>query len=276
MVNWIREKQNLMIVDLSSIAFRFYKNPEQMVEGLHSMIIGFGVSYDAKDIIVCCDYGRSTYRLNLYPEYKANRRAKAKDRTEQEQLDVDFYYDCQNEAIKTLKDKGVIVLQEYGVEADDLVAYSIRKLADKYSHSWIISADKDFNALLSYNVSQYSTSQAKTMDLKYLKDTFDCTPETFLRALIISGDTSDNIKGYYLVGEPKKAASRSMVYAKMGSTFGEICTAIRNKNKIGKIDQFILDNIEIYARNKLLIELHDSVLTDEQKAKIDNEIKGLL
>ena len=192
---------------------------------------------------------------------------------QEENQEIAFFYDCQNEAIKYMSDKGITVLQEYGVEADDLIAFSIKQLAEQYVHTWIISADKDFNALISDTVSQYSTSQAKTMDLDYLKRELDCDPATFLRALIISGDNIDGIPGYYLVGEPKKATSRSLIYAAVGATYEDIAYWVGKKPKIGKIDQYFLDHPEIYKRNKLLIELHHDVLTTEQKEKIRSKLK---
>ena len=266
MSNFKKPKTNLLLVDVSSIAFRFVKNPDSMVDGLASMIYSFAASYGAKEIVACCDYGKSKYRSDMYPEYKASRK---KERTPEEQADIDHYYECQNHAIESLPAQGIKVLRQYGVEADDLIGYMVNNYSDYFEHTWILSADKDFMALLSERVSQFSTTQSKTLDIEYLKREMDCDPATFLRALILSGDKIDGIPGYYLIGEPKKPTSRSLVYARVGETYEDICYWIKAKKKIGKIDQYVLDHPEIYERNKLLIELHDGVLTTEQKTYID-------
>jgi len=272
--NFSKKKTNLLLVDISSIAFRYYKNPDSMVEGLASMIYSFAGSYGAKDIVACCDYGKSSYRMSEYAEYKSNRADKKKERTPEEQESIDHYYNCQKLAIETLPSQGIKVLQQYGVEADDLIGYMVNNYSDNYEHTWILSADKDFMSLLSERVSQFSTTQSKTFDLEYLKRELDCDPPTFLRALILSGDKIDGIPGYYLVGEPKKPTSRSLVYARMGESYSSICEQIKKKPKIGKIDQFILDNPDIYERNIKLIELHSEVLTDKQKDYIVETISG--
>ena len=75
---------NLLIVDGLNVAFRWkHQNILDFKYDYIRTIESLAKSYNAGTIIVCAD-GGSSYRKEIYPEYKANRKERFADQTEQE------------------------------------------------------------------------------------------------------------------------------------------------------------------------------------------------
>ena len=78
---------NLLIVDGLNVAFR-WKHSKQL-EYKHDYVRtveSLAKSYDCGNIVVLAD-GGSTYRKNISPDYKANRKDKYAEQTAQEKLE---------------------------------------------------------------------------------------------------------------------------------------------------------------------------------------------
>ncbi|PWU04212.1 MAG: 5'-3' exonuclease [Verrucomicrobia bacterium] len=152
-------------------------------------------------IAVFFDLGGSHARLELHPEYKAHRSETPQALREQ------FPW-----IKKVTVALGIPLIEEYGVEADDLVASAAIKLHNEGNEVYIVSADKDFGQLLCPGIYQLlppPTANPKlgwrTLDEAGLLEKHFVKPNQIVDYLSLIGDASDNIPGIPGVG-PKIAA----------------------------------------------------------------------
>lgn len=132
-------------------------------------------------VVIACD-NRKYWRRDFFPNYKASR----KKNREKSDHDWNTIFECLNKIRDELKEfSPYTVLDVEGSEADDIIAV----LSTQYCVSqpvMILSSDKDFIQLQKYaNIYQYSPMLKKTI--------FCSNPQSFLREMIIKGDTSDGV-----------------------------------------------------------------------------------
>lgn len=96
-----------------------------------------------------------SWRKNVYPDYKANRKLKFAQQTPKEQEDHKILIEAFNDFIEYLDTKtNITVLRNENAEADDLIALFIEAHPD--DKHILISSDSDFFQLLKYpNVTLY-------------------------------------------------------------------------------------------------------------------------
>ena len=76
---------NVMIVDSLNLAFRYkHTKRRDFAEDYYRTVKSLAKSYNADRIILACDWGKSSYRKEIYPEYKADREEKVAQQTEEE------------------------------------------------------------------------------------------------------------------------------------------------------------------------------------------------
>jgi 5'-3' exonuclease len=165
--------------------------------------------FNGSHVVFCLD-GRS-WRKDVYPPYKANRKVTQAKRTAREIEDDEIFFESYKHLVEYLDTKtNCTVMHNAIAEADDLIATWIQTHpADQHV---IVSTDSDFYQLLSDNVRQYNgvTDQIiaidgitdgrtgkpvidkKTGKLKEVPD-----PDWLLFEKCIRGDTSDNIFSAY-------------------------------------------------------------------------------
>ncbi len=165
--------------------------------------------FDADHVVFCLE-GRS-WRKDVYPPYKRNRRAIADQRSPREIEDDEIFFESYNGMVDFFENKtNTTVIQCECAEADDLIATWIQQHpADTHI---IVSTDSDFLQLLAPNVRQYNgvTDQiistegiisAKTgapvTDKKTGEPLPVPDPEWLLFEKCVRGDTSDNIFSAY-------------------------------------------------------------------------------
>lgn len=162
------------------------------------------------DHVVFCLEGRS-WRKDFYKPYKANRRAKAAERSIREQEDDEIFMESFDALVTFLVEKtNVTVLRHPECEADDLIAVWCQSHPD--DQHVIISTDSDFHQLLAHNVRQYNGVQDAlyTVEGVFNPDTLEPItdkktgkplpapdPEWLLFEKCVRGDTSDNIFSAY-------------------------------------------------------------------------------
>lgn len=187
---------NLLIVDVLNTAFR-YKARGQYIfaEDMVAMIKSLAKSYECKDIVVCGDWGSSSYRKELLPTYKDNRKERYSNQTEEEALAAKQFFAGLDECYRRL-DEEFVLLRLKNVESDDLMAYTVKKFeeSDKYDKIWIISTDRDMCQMLSYTTSQFAYTSRKEYRMSSFYDQlgFD-TPEEYAIFKAVTGDSGDNI-----------------------------------------------------------------------------------
>ena len=187
---------NLLIVDVMNTAFRYkaagtYVFADDMVR----MIKSLAKSYECKNIVCCGDWGSSSYRKELYTEYKANRKEKYENQSEAEKEAAAKFFEGLDECYKRLEEEFTL-LRFKNVEADDLMAYTVKKFeeSDKYDKIWIISTDRDMCQMLSYTTSQFAYTSRKEYRMATFYDQlgFD-TPEEYSIFKAVTGDSGDGI-----------------------------------------------------------------------------------
>jgi 5'-3' exonuclease len=199
--------ENLIIVDGLNIAFRWrYKKVPYYVNDYVRTVESLAKSYNCGNMIILAD-GGSTYRKNIYPDYKANRKDKYKEQTDTEKKEFEQFMGEFASAFKKLKDKGYLVLRHGGLEADDLAAWIVGKRQEfNIGDIWLISSDKDWDLLISEHVSRFSTVTRKEITLDNWDEHYNVEPDKYLTLKCLAGDTGDNVPGIAGIG-PKRAVS---------------------------------------------------------------------
>jgi len=150
--------------------------------------------------VVFFDLGGSDRHLAVLPDYKGQR-----DDTPPDII-------LQLPEIKKLTALlGFAVVQERGVEADDLIATAVHRLAAAGDECIIVSADKDFGQCVGGTVLQLAPPPTanpalgwRRLDAAGVEEKFGVPPALIADYLALVGDTSDNIPGLKGVG-PKTA-----------------------------------------------------------------------
>ncbi len=198
---------------------------------------------------VVFDLGKPTARLEILPEYKANRSPMPDEL--RAQLPVI------REVVEAF---GYPLLECEGREADDLLA----AIATNFTNFnvKIISADKDIAQVIDERVEMLIPGGKKGLQKRGIEEViekFDIKPEQIVDYLAMIGDASDNIIGVVGVG-PKTAA-------KLINQFGSIEAMLADLNSIAneKLREKITNSIETMRRNIKLIELDCSFPDDSWK-----------
>lgn len=197
----IKSRRNLVIIDGTNLAFRFNSNKgESFSTSYIKTINSFAKSYSARHTIVLGDKGKSVFRTEIDPEYKANRDAKYANQTEQEKAESKAFFECVDEAFE-LCATTLPTIRIRGIEADDVAAYIKHKLGHLYDHIWLISTDGDWDILLDEKTSRFSFQTRKEYRIENMYDHHGVdTVDQFVSLKAIMGDTGDNIIGVEGIG----------------------------------------------------------------------------
>lgn len=200
-------QKRLFLLDAYALIFRgyyaFIKNPRINSKGMNtSAIMGFMNSL--MDVIkrekpdhlaVAFDKGGSTFRLEMFEEYKANR-----DETpEAIKIAVPYIQEL-------LKAMHIPIIEEAGFEADDLIG-TLAKQAEKEGYQvFMVTPDKDFAQLVSENIFMYRPARMgndiEIWGIPEVQAKFEVeTPSQVIDFLGMMGDAVDNIPGLPGVGE---------------------------------------------------------------------------
>ena len=194
-----------LIVDSLNLAFRYkHQKRTDFRFDYQKTVKSFAKSYNCENIIITADWGSSTYRKEICPEYKQNRKDKYSQQTEQERIDFEEFFEEYEETLNLLAEDYTI-LRYKGVEADDIAAHLVKN-KKKYGleRIWLISSDRDWDLLISKDVSRFSYVTRKEIRLDNWKEHYDVTPEDYISLKCLTGDKGDNVPGIPGIG-PKRA-----------------------------------------------------------------------
>jgi DNA polymerase-1 len=218
-----------LLVDGFNLAYRcFFAIPELTrtdgfpTNALHGWVKSLWKLADQEKpdgTLVFFDLGGSQDRLELHPEYKANREEMPEALSQQIPV------------IKELtRAMGLAGIEKDGVESDDLLASHACFLAGNGDQVLIVSSDKDFAQIVGERIKMMlppPTANPKLgwrlMDAAAVVEKFGVPPGKIADYLALVGDTSDNIPG--LAGVGPKTASKWL--AEFGSLEGVIAAADR-------------------------------------------------
>ena len=261
---------NLLIVDGLNVAFRWkHQNILDFKYDYIRTIESLAKSYNAGTIIVCAD-GGSSYRKEIYPEYKANRKERFADQTEQEAKEFEMFMAEFSDTLTLIKKK-YPVFHFRGVEADDIAAYITQSA--EYDDCWLISSDKDWDLLISDKVSRFSTVTRKETTVHNWDEHYDFEIEDYITFKCLTGDKGDNVPGVPGVG-PKRAVQLMEQY---GTVF-DIYDAYPIDGRY-KYIQAVNENAEQLLMNVELMDLVtycEDAIGEENKEVINNTLGKIL
>ena len=139
--------------------------------------------------------GVKTFRAEMYPAYKATRKAPPEELVVQ----MDYF-------AKIVTGMGWPVITVPGVEADDVIATLVRQARERDWEVVIYSADKDIMQLVGDHVSMIDALHQTTYTREEVIKKMGVPPELIPDFLALVGDTSDNIPGIRGVGDKTAAA----------------------------------------------------------------------
>ncbi|WP_029188176.1 DNA polymerase I [Streptococcus suis] len=204
------KKNKLLLIDGSSVAFRaFFALYNQIdrfknANGLHTnAIYGFNLMLDhmmkriePTHILVAFDAGKTTFRTEMYADYKAGR-AKTPDEFREQFPFIRQMLDAMG--VKHYE------LDQY--EADDIIG-TLDKMAERTDIPFdvtIVSGDKDLIQLTDENtvveISKKGVAEFEEFTPAYLMEKMGITPTQFIDLKALMGDKSDNIPGVTKIGE---------------------------------------------------------------------------
>ena len=242
---------NFIIIDGSSYLYRaFYALPNlKTSSGLNSGAIhGFANmlnrilnEYSPKYLVMVFDAKGKNFRHDIYDEYKANRNSMPTELSEQT-----------GAIINLVEALGVMVIQQKGVEADDVIASIARQIKIENSKTIISSGDKDLAQLVDENTILMNNFDSKVLDVEGVKEKFGVRPSQIFDYLCLVGDTSDNIPGVPKVG-PKTAVT-------LLEQYNALDNIIKNSSQLkGKLKENIESSLETIELAKKLVALKDNL-----------------
>ena len=194
-----------IVIDALNLAFRWkHQGRTDFCDDYVRTVESLARSYDCSNIIITSDKGSSSYRREISPEYKQNRKDKYAEQTEEEkQAFADFFEEFEN-TLEVLADK-FPVLQYQGVEADDIAAHLVKN-RKRYGlgDMWLISSDRDWDLLIDERVARFSYVTRKEVTIDNWHEHYDVTREEYISLKCLTGDKGDNVAGVPGIG-PKRA-----------------------------------------------------------------------
>ena len=194
-----------LIVDALNLAFRWkHQGRTDFCDDYVRTVESLAKSYDCSNIIITADKGSSSYRKEIAPDYKQNRKDKYADQSEEEkQAFLDFFEEYEN----TLEALGDLfpVLRYDGVEADDLAAHLVKnRVRYGLGDIWLISSDRDWDLLIDERVARFSYVTRKEVTIENWEEHYDVTRDEYISLKCLTGDKGDNVAGIPGIG-PKRA-----------------------------------------------------------------------
>jgi len=271
------ENSSLMIVDSLNLAFRYkHSGAVDFAEDYRRTVDSLKKSYKSSKLIIAGDIGSSSYRKNLYPEYKQNRKDKYAEQSEQEKQEFEMFFEEVQTILSKYEDEQKYpVLRFKGVEADDIAAYIVSK-RKKYGleQIWLISSDKDWDLLVQPGVSRFSYVTRKEITIDNWSDHYDFSQDDYISIKCLTGDSGDNVPGVPGVG-PKRATQLVQDY---GSSYDIIAALpISSKYKyISAINDFGADRLLLNYKLMDLISFCDEAIGEENCKTIDKILESYI
>ena len=208
----MQKGDHLFLVDGSAYIFRAYHAlppltrksdglPIGAVSGFCNML--WKLMQEARDtaagvvpthFAVIFDHSSTTFRNDIYPQYKANRSEPPDDLRPQ--------FALIRQATRAFD---VPCIETEGFEADDIIATYARLATAAGADTTIVSSDKDLMQLIDDNVGMYDTMKDVRVDANAVFAKFGVEPEQMIDMQALAGDSTDNIPGVPGIG-PKTAA----------------------------------------------------------------------
>ncbi len=261
----VAKGDHLYLVDGSGYLFRAYHAlpplsrksdglPTGAVSGFSNMLWKLLEDMRAGDrpthLAVIFDAGKTTFRNEIYPAYKANRPDPPEDLIPQ--------FPLVRAATRAF---GVACIEEPGYEADDLIATYARLAREAGARTTIVSSDKDLMQLVvDGEIELFDTMKNKRIASAEVMERFGVPPSKVVEVQALAGDSVDNVPGVRGIGV--KTA------AELINSFGSLEALLSRAHEIKqpKRRETLIENAENARVSLRLVCLDDRV---PLKAELD-------
>lgn len=241
----------LYLVDGSSYIYRAYYairhlsspsgHPTNAIYGFIQMLLKLLKEYEPQHLAVVFDAGRTTFRTELYPQYKANRAAMPGDlRMQMEPI---------REVVRAFN---IPTLELPGFEADDLIGTIADHFSEQGGKVVVVTGDKDLMQIVNRQITLLDTMKGVESGVAEVIERFGVPPELVIDILGLAGDSSDNIPGVPGIGEK---------------------TATKLITEFGSLESLLERADEVKGKNgEKLLEFKEQALLSRRLATIDRTI----
>ena len=217
------------LIDASVYVFRaYYSMPDDMVDddgnpinalyGFCRFLGDFMEKVEPEYVAVLFDESlKSSFRTEIYPEYKANREPAPPELKRQ-------FGQCR----RFTRALGLMECSSPGYEADDLIGTLVSEGREMGRPSTIVSRDKDLAQLVSRDDVFWDFAGRGRINYDQIPEYFGVWPEQIADFLALAGDSVDNIKGVPGVG--KKTATALLQH------FGSLEKVYENVDRVHEVN----------------------------------------
>ena len=247
--------EKFVIIDGNNILFRSYyalprlTNFEGVVSngvfGFCNVLVKVIKEVNPKYIAVCFDSAKKNFRHDLFKDYKGKRRPTPDELINQ--------FPIMKEVLKAM---GIQIVEQVGLEADDLIGCLTRQFED--TERIVITADKDCLQLIREGVSimqpQKGITESLIINEEKMKEVYGLNPIQIIDYKALAGDTSDNIPGVMGIGD-KTAVNLLQEYGTLDGVYDnldKIRTSTRSKLEENKDDAYMSYQLATIVTNKHL------------------------
>ena len=249
--------EKLVVIDGNSLINRaFYALPllsnkdgefSNAVYGFTNMLLKVINDANPTHIVVAFDYGKKTFRNELFKDYKGTRKGTPEELKPQ--------FDILKKLLKAMK---ITYIEKQGVEADDIIG-SITKKFDV--PTIILTGDKDSLQLIDDSTEVWLTkkgiSEVAVMNEQTFFEAYGLKPPQMIDLKSLMGDSSDNIPGVKGIGE-KTALSLLKDFGTTENLYDNL-----DKQK-GKLLEKLQENRDMAFLSKTLATIKTDVEIDYQ------------
>ena len=248
--------RKICLVDGSGFIFRAFHalppltrgdgTPVNAVLGYCNMIYKLARDQDCDAFAVLFDTARTTFRTDIYPEYKANRPPPPEELIPQFPLIRD-----------ATRAFGLPSIEMAGFEADDLIATYARLAHERGDHVTIVSSDKDLMQLVRDRVVMLDPMRMREIGPDQVMEKFGVGPDQVVEVQALAGDATDNVPGVPGIGVKTAAL--------LLGEYGDLETLLARAGEIKqpKRRQTLIDNADLARISLELVTLRDDVPVED-------------
>ena len=256
----MQQKNHLYLVDGSAYIFRAYHRlppltdpqgtPVGAVYGYTTMLWKLADDLHKADgpthLAVVLDKAGTSFRNDIYDQYKANRPPAPEDLVPQFPLIRDATHAF-----------SLPMIEEDNVEADDMIASYARAATARGWDVTIVSSDKDLMQLIGRDaaggghVDMLDTMKNVRIDEAEVAEKFGVTPDLVGDVLALMGDTADNVPGIRGIG-PKTATKLIQDHGTLEATL-----AAAPEMKPGKLRDSLIEQADMARLSRVLVQLKE-------------------
>jgi DNA polymerase-1 len=253
-------QEEVYLIDGSAYIYRAYHaiapltnskgTPTNAVLGFVSMVKRLIREKQPTFLAIAFDSRGPVFRHQIYQAYKANRPPMPDDLS----IQIPFIK-------KFVAASNILMLEEQGVEADDIIASAVKIFTLSGHKVVVVSGDKDLLQLVSADVVMWDPMKDRVMDRDAIHQRYAVYPEQLLDIFSLIGDSSDNVPGVPGVG-PKTAEKLINTYGSLDGLYEHV-----GELKQSRVKEQIIEQKALAYLSRRLIRLKSDVAIPAELSK---------